>query len=164
MRIDYEITEQDFLDAQNLAIKQSGFATRTMRWYMPVLGCGMLLFFGLNVRHLTPDPRLFLGLGFALFFLATPWLARRKQKKMYSLAQAMHGRLSAEFDESGARFSGPNHNGFLGWQNYARFSEDSRCFLLWQPTKIFNPIPKRHLSLQQIEQLGGLLRTHLPQN
>ena len=83
MRIDYQITEQDFLDAQRLAIKQSGPAVRITRWYMPVLGYGMLLFLALNVRHLTADPRFFVGVAFGLYFIATPWLTRRKQKKMY---------------------------------------------------------------------------------
>jgi len=101
--------------------------------------------------------------AFGLYFIATPWLTRRKQKKMYQSAPAMHGPLSAEFEDSGVRFSGPNHNGFLGWQNYARFSEDPRCFLLWQPTKVFNLIPKRHLSSQQVEELSSLLRTHVTQ-
>lgn len=134
---------------------------RITRWYMPVLGYGMLLFLALNVRHLTADPRFFVGVAFGLYFIATPWLTRGKQKKMYQSAQAMHGQLSAEFDDTGVRFSGPNHNGFLGWPNYSRFSEDSRCFLLWQPTRIFNPIPKRHLSSQQVEELSNLLRTHI---
>ena len=102
-------------------------------------------------------------MAFGLYFIATPWLTRREQKKMYESAQAMHGSLSAEFDDTGMRFSGPNHNSFLDWQNYARFSEDPRCFLLWQPTKVFNPIPKRHLSLQQAEELSNLLRTHIAQ-
>jgi hypothetical protein len=163
LRIDYEITEQDFLDAQKLAIKKSGPAARMARWYMPILGCGMLLFLALNVRHLTADPRLFIGAAFALYFIAIPWLTRRKQKKMYESTQGMHGRLSAEFDDTGVRFSGPNHNGFLGWQNYASFSEDPCCFLLWQPTKIFNIIPKRHLASQQVEELRSFLSTHLTQ-
>jgi len=162
LKIDYEITEPDFLDAQRLAMKELGLLVRAMRWYLPILGSFMLIWLLVNVRHMNLDLRLLLGMGLALFFIANPWLTRRKQKKMYSSASAMHGKLSAEFDDQGARFSGPNHNGSAGWQNYQKFTEDSRMFLLWQPTKVFNLIPKRYLSSQQVEELRTVLSAHLP--
>ena len=163
MKIDYEISEQDFLDAQRLALKELGPLVRAMRWYLPIAGSFMLIWVLFNIRHIGFDPRLLFGFAIALFFIANPWLTRRKQKKMYSSASAMHGKLSAEFDDQGVRFCGPNHNGSAGWQNYQKFAEDSRIFLLWQPTRVFNPIPKRHLSSQQIEQLRALLSAHLSQ-
>jgi hypothetical protein len=161
LRIDYEITEQDFLEAQGLAMKELGPLTRAMGWYLPILGSFMLIWLLFNVRHINFDPRLLLGVALAAFFIASPWLTRRKHKKIYSSASGMHGRLSAEFDDQGIRFSGPNHTGSAGWQNYQKFVEDSRMFLLWQPTKVFNPIPKRHLSSQQIDELRTVLSTHL---
>src|SRR5262249_31297610 len=163
LKIDYEITEQDFLDAQRLAMKELGPLVRAVRWYMPMVGSVMLIWLLIDVRHIGFDPRLLFGLAVALFFIANPGLTRHKQKKMYSSASAMHGRLSAEFDDQGVRFSGPNHNESAGWQNYRTFAEDSRMFLLWQPTRVFNPIPKRHLSSQQIEQLRTLLSAQLRQ-
>jgi|SRR5215469_4590267 len=118
VKIDYEIAEQDVLDAQRLAMKELGILVRATRWYMPILGSLMLIWLLFNFRHIDFVPRLLFGVAVALFFIANPWLARRKQKKMYSSASAMHGKLSAEFDDQGLRFSGPNHNGSFRWQNY----------------------------------------------
>ena len=164
LKIDYEITEQDFLDAQRLAMKELGILLRAMRWDLPIVGSLMLIWLLFDVRHIGFDPRLLFGFAVALFFIANPWLTRRKQKKMYNSASGMHGKLSAEFDDQGVRFSGPSHIGSSGWQNYQNFAEDSRMFLLWQPTKVFNPIPKRYLSLQQIKELHALLSAHLLRN
>src|SRR5689334_17727923 len=142
-------------------MKELGPLVRAMRWYMPIMGSFMLIWLLFNVRHIGFDPRLLFGLAVALFFIANPWLTRRKQKNMYRSASAMHGKLSAEFDDQGVRFSGPNHSGSSGWQNYQKFAEDSRTFLLWQPTKVFNLIPKRYLSPAQIEELRTVLSVHL---
>jgi hypothetical protein len=45
MQIEYEISEQDFIDAQRLAIKNSPVRlVRWTRWVLPLFGVALLIF------------------------------------------------------------------------------------------------------------------------
>jgi hypothetical protein len=94
MHIDYEISEQDFLDAQRLAIRKS--AVRLVRWnrlVLPLFGVALLIFLihatatqGFSVRSIP-------GLAVCLFFISVPLLNKRTQRNLYAKSTSMHGRL-----------------------------------------------------------------------
>jgi len=92
-----------------------------------------------------------------LFIISIPLLSRRTQKKVYAKNTAMHGRLSLAADEDGLRFQGPTFSSQIGWQNFSRFFEDEKSFILYQNSRIFNLVPKRSLAPEQIKTLREYL-------
>jgi hypothetical protein len=101
MQIEYEISEQDFLNAQKLAIRKSpSRAVRLIATVMPWFGAVLLIFVvtaglseGLSWAFLP-------GLLMPIFMLSIPVLNRRTQKKMYARATAMHGSWRRTTQES----------------------------------------------------------------
>ena len=155
MQIEYEISEQDFIDAQRLAIKNS--SARVVRWLFPLFGLAMLAFLvnagieqGVSWRFLP-------GLLFSLFFISIPLLRKRELKRVYAKNTAMHGRLSLAADEDGLRFQGPTFSSQIGWQNFSRFFEDEKSFVIYHNSRVFNPVPKRSLAPEQIKTLREYL-------
>lgn len=154
MRIDYEISEQDFLNAQKLAIRKSPqLVVRMTALVIPIWGAFLSAFLvwtglkqGLSWNFLP-------GLFFGLLMLSLPLINRRAQRKMYAKATSMHGKVSLETDDTGVSFSGPSFSSHQDWKNFFRFLEDDKTFLLYQSTQVFNPIPKRMLLPQEIEDL-----------
>jgi ABC-type transport system involved in cytochrome bd biosynthesis fused ATPase/permease subunit len=154
MQIEYEISEQDFLNAQKLAIRKSpSRAVRLIATVMPWFGAVLLIFVvtaglseGLSWAFLP-------GLLMPIFMLSIPVLNRRTQKKMYARATAMHGRLVLEADDTGVAFTGASFSSRTAWKNFANFVEDDKSFLLYQNSQIFNIVPKRSLSQGQIQEL-----------
>src|SRR5258708_17388423 len=90
------------------------------------------------------------GLVFSLFFISIPLLRKRELKRVYAKNTAMHGRLSLAADEDGLRFQGPTSSSQTGWQNFSRFFEDEKSFVIYHNSRIFNLVPKRSLAPEQI--------------
>lgn len=108
MHVEYEISEQDYLDGQRLAIKNSSL--RLIRWtrfVMPCFGAFLLAFLANGVLKEGFSLNVIPGLAFVLFLLFIPLLSKRKQKSLYAKSNALHGRLTLDVDDSGMRFGGP---------------------------------------------------------
>src|SRR5260370_42428249 len=118
MHIEYEISEQDFLNAQRLAIKNSPvLLVRLTRWVMPAFGLAGLVF----IANATIQQ------GFS-------W-----------------------------RVTGPTFSSKVDWSNFWKAFEDEQSFLIYQQNRqVFNIIPKRSLSTQQITELREYLARKLP--
>jgi YcxB-like protein len=101
------------------------------------------------------------GMAISLFFLLIPFLSIRKQKTLYAKSNALHGRLTLDVDDSGIQFGGPITSAKVAWAYFGKFFEDERAFVLYQENEtIFNMVPKRALSADQV---AGL-RQYLEQN
>ena len=151
MQFEYEITEQDFLDGQRLAMKT--YPVRSIRWsrlFLPLIGVAGLVFWIQTVARQGLSLRVTTGLFFPLLFLSFPLLTRWNERKLYRKATALHGKLRLEVGEGGWASSGPSFSGKVDWSNFSRFFEDKKCFVIYQDTRVFNIIPKRYLSADQI--------------
>jgi len=158
MHIEYEISEQDFVNGQRLAIKNS--PVRLVRWtrvVLPLFGVALLAFLIYAVAQRGFSWRAVPGLGFCLLFIALPFLNRRTQQNLYAKAAAMHGRLSLGVDEDGLRFQGSTFSSQVGWSNFRKFFEDESSFVFYQNQLVFNIVPKRSLAPDQITALRGFL-------
>jgi YcxB-like protein len=159
MHLDYEITEEDFVDGQRLAIKNSSF--RSVRWtlyVLPAFGVFLLLdliYFGARQGiSLRQVPGLAFGLFFSLFMLSLPLRSKRTQRKMYAKSTSMHGPLSLDVDDEGIRFSGRTFSSNVSWDLFGKFFEDGKTFVLYQKNeRIFNIVPKRGLTTEQTTAL-----------
>jgi len=157
MHVDYEIRVEDFINGQTLAIRKS--PVRLVRWtrlVLPLAGLGLLIFLIHAVSKQGFSWRAIPGAAVCLFFMATPLLNKRAQRKLYAKTSSMHGMLSLDVDDEGVQFTGSSFSSKSGWTNFRRFLEDEYSFLLYQ-VQSFNIIPKRNLSPEQITALRGYL-------
>jgi hypothetical protein len=158
MQIEYEISEQDFIDAQRLAIRNSPMRlVRWTRWVLPLFGVGLLIFLINALARQGFSMRAIPGLAFCLLFISLPLLSRSNQKKVYAKNTAMHGKLSLEASDEGLKFRGPTFSSEVGWSNFCKFFEDERSFVLYKTSQVFNIVPKRELSPDQITSLRAYL-------
>jgi len=142
VQIEYEISEQDFMDAQRLAIRNSPMRlVRWTRWVLPLFGVGLLVFLINAVAKQGFSVRAVPGLAFCLFFISLPLLNRNTQKKLYAKTTSMHGKLSLEASEEGLQFRGPSFSSQVGWSNFCKFFEDEKSFVLYQNPAGGAPFP-----------------------
>lgn len=162
LQIEYEISEQDFINGQSLAIKNS--PVRLIRWtrlVIPLFGVVLLVFLVYTVKQQSFSWRMIPGLAAVLVFVALPLLNRRTQRSLYAKATGMHGKLCLGLDENGLRFQGPTFSSQANWSNFCRFFEDERSFVLYQNQRVFNIVPKRGLAPEQITALRGYLERNI---
>jgi hypothetical protein len=163
MNLEYEITEQDFIHAQRLAIKSS--PARIVRWTrlaMPLFGVGLSAFLIRAVAQQGFSWRVIPASFFCLLFISMPLLNRRSQKQLYSKTASLHGKLFLGVDDNGLQFQGPTFSSQVGWSNFCRFIEDENSFLIYQNSQVFNLVPKRSLSAEQIAELRQRFEAKIP--
>lgn len=162
MRIDYEISEGDFMKAQRLGIKQSRSVFN--RWafsVVPVFGLVLLICIAFSVVQHGFSANLLPGLIVPLGTLSFPFLITLKIRRLYVSSRNLHGPLSLDATDEGMHFQGPTFSSQVSWSYYSRFCEDENSFLIFQNQRLFNLIPKRHLSSEQIVELRGLFTSHI---
>ena len=148
-QINYEISEQDYLDAQKLAIKNHPRTfTRVVYRVLPYWG----LLVGLMI----------LPVGFTVFALSRPLLLKRAVKAAYRKTRSLHGPRSTAVDEQGMSFEGPDFSSQLKWPFFLKFAEDDKSFIIYQTDQMFFCIPKRQLSQQEISTIREALIQHIP--
>jgi YcxB-like protein len=69
----------------------------------------------------------------------------------------MHGKLSVEVNDHGLHFRGQSFSSEVGWSNFIQFFEDENSFVVYQNAHVFNLMPKRGLSSDQV----ATFRTYL---
>jgi len=94
----------------------------------------------------------------AFFSVVTKFIAKRRFRKMTGL----HGRYIVNIENEGVSYVAPQGEGKMNWEAWGSFGEDDSSFVLVQRgANIFMPIPKRNLSVAQIEELRSVLETYL---
>src|SRR5258708_2229146 len=165
MRIDYEISEQDFLAGQRLATRKSHLrAVRWTRRVIPVFGGSLLVvtIFSYATRTQEFSTQFMPPVIMGLLCISLPLIFRRAQRKNYAKSTAIHGRQSLDADDDGLRFQGPMHSSQVLWSLYCKFFEDNDSFvLLQQNQQIGNIIPKRNLTPEEIAGLRDLFNRRI---
>jgi hypothetical protein len=131
MKLEYEISEQDFLDGQRLGIKNH--PVRTIRWTRSVLPLFGIFLFGFWIQNLVKQGfslRATIAVIFPLLFMSLPLLNKWNARKMYRKATALHGKVHLDVNENGWASTGPTFSGKVDWSNFSRFSEDEKVFVI----------------------------------
>ena len=164
-QINYEISEQDYVDAQKLAIRNHP-RTLTRVTYRILLYWGLLV--GLSVlwvmfgKGFYWDWAMILPLAFAVFAMSQPLLFKRSARTAYRKNRSFHGPRSAAIDEQGMSFEGADFSSQLKWPFFLKFAEDEKSFVMYQSNQMFFFIPKRQLSPQEISTIREALIQHIP--
>ena len=156
MLIEYEMSEQDFMDAQKLALRH--LPNRRTRWIVrivPFWGLFLCLAIVWNVVRsgLTWNNGMITPLVLGLLFLSSPLLLNQSQRRIFRKNAIFHGQRTLAADETGLVFSGPTFSVQLKWDSFQSFVEDDTSFVLYQAGLIFHIMPKRELLPGQIVEL-----------
>lgn len=164
-QINYEISEQDYLDAQKLAIRNHPKRfTRVVYRILPYWGllAGLGALWPLFWWGFHWDWLMILPLAFAGFALSRPLLFNRAAKATYRKTRSLHGPRSTAVDDQGMSFQGPDFSSQLKWPFFLKFAEDDKSFVMFQTDRMFFFIPKRQLSQQDISNIRKALAQHIP--
>jgi len=164
-QINYEISEQDYVDAQKLALRNhprtlTRVSYRALPYWGLLTGLGALwvtLWWGFHW-----DWFMVLPLGFAVAALSQPLLFKRSARTAYRKNRSFHGPRSAAVDEQGMSFEGADFSSQLKWPFFLKFAEDEKSFVMYQSNQMFFFIPKRQLSQQEISTIREALIQHIP--
>jgi len=162
MNIEYEISEEDFANAQRLAVKNSPM--RIIRWsrlVLPLFGVGGLAFLFHAVAQQGFSWRVVPAAGFCALFVSLPLLTGWERRRLYARTTGLQGRLSLGVDESGLRFQGTTFSSEIRWAHFHKFIEDGKSFLLYSNPQVFHIVPKRNLSAAEIESLRASLERNI---
>jgi hypothetical protein len=110
-----------------------------------------------GVRHLTPLVVLFVA-WFVFFLRVAPWWKARNQFRKQPSA---HGQITMVLDEAGVHLRWDGSTSDLAWKNYIRWVEGKNQFLLYQSPALFNMVPKRALTPEQIVEFRVMLAEHI---
>jgi hypothetical protein len=144
MHIDYEMSEQDFMDAQKFARRHS--SNRTFKWtfrVLPFWGLFLILAVGWNIvqSRLTWGNGMTSPLVLGFIFLSSPFLMNQVNRRIFRKNPIFRGQRSLAMDETGLTFTAPTISVQLVWDSIQNFVEDNASFVLYQSGLIFTSYP-----------------------
>jgi hypothetical protein len=155
MNIKYRVNQRDYRSAALLELKKRSHLS-LFEYYSPYIIAVVWI-----AACLIPDDfDLFLTLGIIPIFIAVLWTRRRRFEAEYRRKRNFHLLHSLDLDRNGLRLETTDGSMRTTWANYIKFAEDSNNFVLFQKSGFF-PIPKDHLTPEQIEELGAMLQSRL---
>jgi hypothetical protein len=128
---------------------------------LPLFGVAGLVFLLSVVAQQGFSWRVIPGAGCCVLFVSLPLLNGWERRRLYARTTGLQGRLSLAADESGLRFQGTTFSSEIRWPHFHKFIEDDKCFLLYSNPQVFNIVPKRSLSVNEIEGLRALLERNI---
>jgi hypothetical protein len=159
----YSITADDYVQAQRAHLRRKGaprFSYLLSRIVMPIAFLVVLL-----VSILRPEEfqtlmpgLLFTGIFSAIIF-AHPFLWRRQFAKI----PPSQMQVTAEFSEKEVHFQSAKTDSVAQWEHFVGWRESRDLFLLYQRTNLFNMVPKRAFTPEQLTEFRELLARKIPQ-
>jgi hypothetical protein len=152
MRIEYTLSEKDFLEAQRA---HSGWSSRLL----PVFG-GLLMLAGIfNFVQDQKHP----GNAVAAFFIGAALALNRRILLAYSYRQdkRLHDRVVVTFSDEGIEVSASTGSSTLAWSAFGRYVESNNVFVLYQGPACLNIFPKRSFSSGEADEFRTLVHQKL---
>jgi hypothetical protein len=95
-----------------------------------------------------------LNAGFAavvVFMIANYfWLIPITTRRTYRKHKALHRPCTLSWSESGLTVTGDSGEWKISWSDYLKWAENAEIFVLYQAPRLFNMLPKRALTPEQI--------------
>lgn len=82
-------------------------------------------------------------------------------RKAYAEQKTLQQPITVTWSEEGFRSKGQQGDWNVPWNDYLKWTEDSKVILLYQSARVFNMLPKRVLTPAQIEDFRQLVATHI---
>ena len=164
MQIDYELTQQDFIDSFATHRDRNAFTKWLTRIFIClVFGLATLLGVGLLVQHNAETAKALIPFFLLVFFwIGMPRFIRWRSARNQFLKQpGAQGPRSVSLDAAGAHWRWNGGSSDMTWQNYVRALEGRDHFLLYTSPACFNIVPKRALTPENLFELRGLLKQNI---
>jgi hypothetical protein len=165
MQISYELSETDFSQAYVAHRNRTALG----RWARRIfLGCMILVALCLlavflidhnaqAVRGILP------GLALALMWITIVWaLPRWTMRRQFRKQPGAHGARNLLLDTAGAHWRWNGGTSDVEWRNYIRWLEGNTQILFYTSPACFNILPKRALTIEQLDELREVLKKHIP--
>ena len=164
MQIDYELTQQDFIDSFAAHRNRNVFGkwlTRIFIWV--VFGFAALLGVGLLVQRNAETAKALVPFFFLIsFWIGIPRVIRWRSARNQFLKQpGAQGPQSVSLDGAGVHWRWNCGSSDVAWQNYIRVVEGRKHFLLYASPACFNIVPKRALTPETLLELQSLLKQNI---
>ena len=159
--IEFDLTFADYVHAQRLHAKQSGWRRFSLVLFcnvFPLLGTLGILAGILMLRDRVSSDD-FVVLGLSLLLLSYPLLVRLNWKYCFKRTRSNRGRCMFDFGDDLFRTASSVSRSEVQWCAIQSVAEDENSFLLYTARAMFFPIPKRACSPSQIEELRQLLQS-----
>jgi YcxB-like protein len=157
MNIKYRVSERDYRSAALLELRKRD-KWSLLEFYSPYI----IAIVWVCACFIPDDFDLFLTLGIIPIFIAVLWMRRRRFENDYRRKRNFHLLHSLDLDRNGLRLETTDGSTRVTWANYLKFAEDADNFVLFQKSGHgFFPIPKDHLTPEQVEELGSMLQSRL---
>ncbi len=123
-----------------------------------ILAIGLVLFFTIN-PSIWQQPFYFWLVPFVLAGGLLWWMAGGLARRAFNAATNLHQPMHYTFSEQDIKVQTDDYTGSYAWTEFKSAAEMSDCFVLYQPSKVFNPIPKNGFSnAADLDVLRNLLR------
>ena len=104
-------------------------------------------------------PLILLGAFWALLLWVAPWRAAKSQFTKQPSAQ---GPRTLMVDDSGIHWRWDSGSSDIQWKNLIRWQETKTHFFIYSSPIMFNIVPKRALSDEEVTQFRSFLAKHIP--
>lgn len=91
--------------------------------------------------------------GIAFSRAMVQWYVPVVARRVYHQQKHLQDELTVTWDMQGLRVVTPNSDSRTPWSHYLRWREDARVVLLYQSDALFQFIPKRVLSMEEVASL-----------
>jgi hypothetical protein len=156
MQLSYELTEQDFLEAQLFHRNRS----RAFLFLVAVMG----IFAAFSAYNCLSRPQsdaisclLPLVIVLAFWALALWWLPKRRPRSLYRNQPGVHGPMSLIVDDEGIQEKGALASSQAKWQSLIRWRETKNTFMIYPSPCTFYAVPKRAFTPEQLDEFRALL-------
>jgi len=85
----------------------------------------------------------------AIYFLFVPISTRRTYRKH----KALHRPYTYSWSEAGLAITSSSGQWHVAWSDYLKWTENAQVFILYQAPRLFNILPKRALTPEQVVDL-----------
>jgi len=156
MNLRYTLTQEDFLKAQDVFVKNAGFVARVSTYALPGIG---ILLIAAGILNLWNTPRNWGALVFCLIWgMFLLFWRRFSLARSFKKEKTLQERFDVLIDDSGVELSNQNGRTLSRWPAIQRFAESDDLFLLFCGQRTFHLIPKRAFATGEIEQFRTLLK------
>lgn len=164
MRLQYRLTDSDFLDAQSLHAKR-GIVPVALHFVIYFVSPAAGLFFCFGVFAAAKADRFarfdWVGLTLGVFWIVLPLLYRRLLVYQFRRTRTGQGDSVLTFEADKIHCADEHTKSEIEWKAIRRFSENKKVVLLYLAAGKFIVIPKRVCSPEQIEELRQLFQAKI---
>ncbi len=155
-----QLTEQDYLQAQQLHMQLMGWA-RLLPY--ATLGLWVVGFIFASIKTIQGNPIFFISLVLpTMLILITPltnlFLLPPQAKRLFRQNKEVSAPLEIEFSEKGMKLTNSFGHSERVWSHFVKWKEDEQGFLLYHSEQMFNLIPKRFFD---VPEAGFFVREQL---